>query len=127
MNNWRSMESAPRDGTIIELRCTYGVAPWYGLHRWTTEGFTSDPRWNSVDKPNQSIAADEEYLAWRPYAGSPENYVDPTGGAQNDPRYWREAVARKYHLPANYFENKQQVQNQKQTFWQKLRGLFNGR
>lgn len=31
---WREMDTAPRDGTIVELCCTYGVAPWYGLFRW---------------------------------------------------------------------------------------------
>lgn len=33
-SGWRDIASAPRDGTIIEIRNCYGVAPTYGLFRW---------------------------------------------------------------------------------------------
>jgi hypothetical protein len=108
---WRSMSTAPRDGSVIELRCTYGVAPWYGLFKWSNEVQTPDgrrvelgkKRWTDAIDVNKGVA-DESSLSWRPYSGAVENYVDPTHGRQNTDRYWREAVARKYGLPPDYFE-----------------------
>lgn len=35
---WKRMASAPRDGTTVEMLETYGVAPWYGIFRWTKDG-----------------------------------------------------------------------------------------
>lgn len=113
------MSTAPRDGTIIELRCSYGVAPWYDLYRWTDEiqveviGYDTDAegkwrqrdlgfetskgtrkKWVSATRPGHSMAS-EESLHWRPApAGSPANYVDPTNGAQKTNEYWRNACAR---------------------------------
>jgi hypothetical protein len=112
---WLPMSSAPRDGTVIELRCTYGVAPWYGLHRWTREQGSISPdggigvfmadtsRWVAVPDSSHSLD-DEQHLSWRPYAGKIEDYRDPTNGRQNTSRYWREGVAKKYGLPLDYFE-----------------------
>lgn len=107
------MDTAPRDGTYVELKNTYGVAPWYCIARWTDENFalgangtkmtfkTNKPSWV---KPDGVGPFSEESLHWRPYNGSVEDYVDPTGGMQNDPAYWRGAVASKYGLPINHFE-----------------------
>jgi hypothetical protein len=113
-DGWRSMDSAPHDGTIIEVRCTYGVAPWYGLFYWTNgvERTTfqgqqielhGQPRWAKVNEP-QSSFSDDPTFSWRPYTGSAQTYVDPTGGAQDTEQYWRRAAARKSGLPANTFE-----------------------
>jgi len=109
-DGWQPMEVAPRDGTIIELMCTYGVAPWYGLFYWSAKGMAQSmdggmveiefgqPRWvNAKDK--SSGVSDEPYLKWRPFNGGVNSYVDPTGGAQNSMAYWRDAVATKYGLP----------------------------
>ena len=106
--NWRSMASAPRDGTIIEICCTYGVAPWYGRYRWSSEmlvryGETKadgtaaitgaqlialdKPRWVAVDRVGSTLE-DGPYLQWRPTEQGP-SYTDPTGGAQNTEAYWR--------------------------------------
>lgn len=113
---WRSMDSAPRDGTVVELRCTYGVAPWYDLFKWTAENapiiqdgvtynFRDDqaPRWKKAQNLQSSVD-DGPYLSWRPYNGDAASYTDPTGGAQNDMAYWRGAVAHKYGLPLDHFE-----------------------
>lgn len=35
--DWRPVATAPRDGTIVEMLETYGIAPWYGIFRWTRE------------------------------------------------------------------------------------------
>jgi hypothetical protein len=105
---WLTMESAPRDGTIVEVRCTYGVAPWYGLYRWTN---TNSPaaecgyEWTKATDSNMSVL-DESCLMWRPYQGDVAAYVDPTGGAQDSGAYWRAAVAKKYGLPDDYFESR---------------------
>ena len=96
-SGWRSMDTAPRDGTIVELKCTYGVAPWYNLFRW------SDGRWEQHDDPSMGVSS-EDSLHWRPYSGEPSAYADPTGGAQNDAAYWRSAAARAHGLPPDYFE-----------------------
>lgn len=112
-DGWRSMDTAPRDGTWVELKCTYGVAPWYCLARWTDEqivycgdGATKkfkgrQPSWV---KPDGGGPFDEASLHWRPYAGEVASYTEPTGGMQNDMAYWRGAIANKYRLPLDYFE-----------------------
>lgn len=121
------MFTAPRDGTYVELKCTYGVAPWYCVARWTDENLaitsgggnvpikTSSPRWV---KPEGGGPSDEGSLQWRPYHDAIDDYVDPTAGYQNDPQYWRTAVARKYALPDNYFEPKQK----KSSLWERIFG-----
>lgn len=96
---WSEMASAPHDGTVIEVRCTCGVAPWFKLHRWDVE----QQRWADAKDPAFSFTESRGFM-WRPYTDSIENYVDPTGGQQYDPRYWREAAARSLGRPANYFD-----------------------
>lgn len=32
---WQSMDTAPKDGSIIEIMNTYGLVPWYGLFKWS--------------------------------------------------------------------------------------------
>lgn len=108
--DWRPIASAPRDGTIIEVRCTYGVAPWYGLYHWTekitVQGTVCDwqgtckpaqkttvhsPGWHKVGDDASGIAEDNSFM-WRPYKGTAQGYVDPTGGAQDTDQYWRHAA-----------------------------------
>lgn len=121
--DWRPIASAPRDGTIIEVRCTYGVAPWYGLYHWvsgpeevealsldadgTTKSHkvivTREPHWAKVGEPSLGFSEGPTFT-WRPYQGNATQYIDPTGGAQDSPAYWRGAVAQKYGLPLDYFE-----------------------
>lgn len=96
-SGWFSMDTAPRDGTWVELKCTYGVAPWYCVAQWNIE----ELRWK---KPDGSGPFSESSLHWRPYDGDIAAYTDPTGGMQNDAAYWRGAVASKYALPADHFE-----------------------
>lgn len=112
-NGWRSMDTAPRDGTWVELKCTYGVAPWYCIAHWTDEQSFKDQDGHqhifktgksSWVKPEGGGPFDEGSLHWRPYAGNVASYVDPTGGVQDDPAYWRGAVASRYGLPLNAFE-----------------------
>lgn len=112
-NAWLSMDTAPRDGTWVELKCTYGVAPWYCLARWTDEHIAHDQDGQAhpykANKPSWVQREgggpfNEGSLHWRPYTGEAVAYIDPTGGMQNDPAYWRCAVASKYGLPLNYFE-----------------------
>lgn len=104
---WYSMDSAPRDGTWVELKCTYGAAPWYCLARWTDEMFCFNGRGGrstfrssgkSWRKPDGGGPSSETQLQWRPYDGSVKDYVDPTSGAQNSAGYWRGAIAAKYRL-----------------------------
>jgi hypothetical protein len=117
--DWRSMDSAPRDGSTIEVRCTYGVAPWFGLYHWTDEMNYRDQsgalhqmrgqskRWGKVG--DEGMGFDEgPSFSWRPYRGDAAHYQDPTGGAQNSMAYWRGAVAAKYGLPLNTFERETQ-------------------
>jgi hypothetical protein len=69
---------------------TYGVAPWYGLFKWSPE----DKHWVRVDRTKEFVSEDA-CLFWRPYKGTGK-YVDPTGGAQNKIAYWCAAVHRPY-------------------------------
>lgn len=110
--DWQPMSSAPRDGTWVELKCSYGVAPWYCVARWTNEDIAigrdgpvkitnAEPAWR---EPEGGGPFSEGSLEWRPYRGEPEEYSDPTGGLQNSMAYWRGAVAAKHGLPADAFE-----------------------
>ena len=110
---WNSMDTAPRDGTWVEIKNTYGVAPWYCVARWTREDFARcsdgtrkkfempDPAWVT---PDGGGPCSEGSLHWRPYAGEVSAYIDPTGGMQNQMAYWRGAVAQQYGLPLDHFE-----------------------
>jgi hypothetical protein len=118
---WKSVSTAPRDGTIIEMMETYGVAPWYARFYWRKKGThveetipfiyvdksgkqttkvekisyaENNPRWIDADDA-QSGVTEDECLFWRPYKGTGK-YVDPTGGAQKSVAYWCAAVHRPY-------------------------------
>jgi len=99
-DKWQPMWKAPRDGTVIEMRNSYGVMPWYGLFKWTdmiasandpTLHKIDQPRWASVTQQGMSQGEEsEQHLTWRPApTTAPRAYVDPTGGAQETPEYWR--------------------------------------
>lgn len=113
-SGWQSMSSAPRDGSIIELRCDYGIAPWFGLFRWDGE------RWSNAIRDGSSVSG-EDTLTWRHTTAFTSNYVDPTGGQQDDPHYWRVAAARSYGLSDDYFEEraceKSAVASDDTRFW----------
>lgn len=71
---WRAMDSAPRDGTVIEIRCSWGYEPWYGNFRWSEGFFPGRFGWNRADDPRSGIIEEAEAcgkLAWRPiHAGA---------------------------------------------------------
>lgn len=102
---WKPVASAPHDGTVVEMMETFGIAPWYGIYKWTKEATSTDekgaripiklnsPTWISIDRPGTSVDEDE-CLFWRPYTNAGK-YVDPTGGAQDTVEYW----CRYLHLP----------------------------
>lgn len=111
---WQPISSAPRDGTIIEICCTFGVAPWYGLYKWEggeqcsnqnqslahgLAGMQGSPGrqgrdWVDVRDPLKSVT-DGDYLQWRPTNATAESYVDPTHGAQETTEYWLQACKRR--------------------------------
>lgn len=128
---FRSMYSAPRDGTIVELKCTISdAAPWYGLFRWTNQSYTmysdgtlvpyKDDKhsWHRVGGPGG--AAETSSLFWRPYLGNPKDYVDPTGGAQYRDGYWRGAIARKYGFPLDHFDIAEEKTVRPLPWWKRL-------
>lgn len=78
---FRSMNDVPRDGTVVEIECSYGVMPHYDIYRW------EDESWKSASRPGHGLAS-EAQCNWRPYSGDATNYVDPTGGAQWTNEYW---------------------------------------
>jgi hypothetical protein len=84
-DGWKSMDSAPRDGTVVELAETYGIAPWFGLHKFV------DGRWQSTSDSRMGVYEDN-CLYWRPHEGAAKSYVDPTGGKQNSIKYWCDAM-----------------------------------
>ncbi len=104
---WKPAATAPHDGTVVEMMQTYGVAPWYGIFKWTKEVLaiqgsalkpfqTDSPTWVQQDNPGHYVSEDA-CLFWRPYkkaAGG--KYVDPTGGAQNSVAYWCAAMHVQY-------------------------------
>lgn len=106
-----SIATAPRDGTIIEIKNTYGVAPSYALFRWSGEiawpdgrTTTTSPYWQSVKDCRSGLDGEGPWATWRPFIGDPSMYVDPTNGAQHTSEYWRGATAAKHGLPLDAFE-----------------------
>lgn len=88
-DGWKTMASAPRDGTVVELAETYGVAPWYGIYKFKDKG------WQKTSDPNSGVSEDN-CLFWRPYKGDASKYKDPTGGKQQSVKYWCDAMHIKY-------------------------------
>jgi hypothetical protein len=89
---WRSIGSAPRDGTTIELLQTYGIAPTYGLYKWDS----SLGRWTNVDR-DPHLGMGEACAFWRPYKAQDKPYIDPTNGAQYTVKYWCNAAGLYYN------------------------------
>ncbi len=101
---WRPMPDAPRNGLLIEVRCTAGIVPWYGLYHWITNTDRSDvARWARVDDESHTFTEGPDFT-WRPYHGDHRTYRDPTNGLQDDPAYWRGATADQYGLRLDAFE-----------------------
>lgn len=60
--DWRTMESAPRDATVVEIRNGYGLMPTYGLFRWTDEEWSMDSNCVRL-KPTKQIIAGESCMS----------------------------------------------------------------
>ncbi len=88
---WKAIEDAPQDGTIVEIRNNYGVAPTYFLFSYVPGNVYHEGRWVSVKNPQMGLDGGP-MVQWRPFAGDPQTYVDPTHGMQKDRDYWRGAV-----------------------------------
>lgn len=85
-SGWHDMETAPRDGTTIEIENAGGGKPWRGLYRWGgVQDFYEDERlpgedmsasgWRGV--PNAGSGFYTGAKAWRAFKGDPETYEDP--------------------------------------------------
>lgn len=101
---WRPMSEAPRDGTVIEVRNSAGVAPHYALHSWR-DWNNFGHEWYDFQSHPTFFDADNSRFQWRPYSGDITAYVDPTNGAQDKMAYWRGASAAANGLSPDYFES----------------------
>ena len=77
-NEWRSMDSAPRDGSIIELQCSFGE-PWIQQGRYIANDGFHGPVWqfsfgtwdnaytfiDAISHQARANGASECYLKWR--------------------------------------------------------------
>lgn len=82
-SDWKDIESAPRDGTPVELENCYGTRPTYRLCKWVDgEG------WRDVNDELRGVG-DGPWLRWREYSNSTSDYADPTNGAQETMAYWQ--------------------------------------
>ncbi len=92
-NGWQSMASAPRDGTVIEIRNDYGVMSSYGLYRWSSDGIP----WLSATQPMTGYGHDmEQHLRWRAYSGDPTSYDEGRSGVTLMPG---ESMTLQFELP----------------------------
>lgn len=117
--DWKPIDRLPkqfRDGRAVELMETFGIAPWYGLFKWTNKVVAAssicDTKGHCKEMPAEEITVDygwhsasngideDNCLFWREYNGS-DHYVDPTGGAQNGIAYWCRAAGEKYNPKTN--------------------------
>lgn len=107
-DGWRTMQSAPRDGTVIEFMETFGIAPWYDLYRWAVVESGSSARWvnsGSSGRAGNGVGEDS-CLFWRPYKGNPNAYHDPTNGEQNSTSYWCAAMGLPFNPRTGYCERR---------------------
>jgi hypothetical protein len=102
--HWKALEDAPHDGAAVEVLNAYGVAPHYGLFRydaknkwWYEVGALSvHPEWK------RGVLRDEGCMFFRPWAGDPAKYVDPTHGAQYSIKYECDAAGVPYDAKTGY-------------------------
>ena len=81
--DWKDIETAPRDGTPVELENCYGIRPTYSLCKWV-----NDQGWIYVSDEGRGVD-NGPWLRWREYKGSASEYIDPTNGVQETMAYWR--------------------------------------
>lgn len=97
---WKPIQDAPRDGTVIEVLETYGIAPWYGIYKWVElAGPYSDDRtprghWMSAENDHTGVI-ENPCLFWRSY-NKTGKYIDPTNGAQDTVEYQCQYMHRPY-------------------------------
>jgi hypothetical protein len=65
---WQPITTAPRDGTVIEIQCTYGAKPWTALVRWVDDrrgaGWIG---WHNAENDDSGVDPDFNWsLKWRP-------------------------------------------------------------
>lgn len=73
---YREMDSAPRDGSIIELKCYFGIEPWVSKAKWVQDPVAgsiwqmiSDSPWKSYVEDRYCLRQDGAGIAslkWRP-------------------------------------------------------------
>jgi hypothetical protein len=73
---WQDMSTAPRDGTPIEIKCTYGYEPWVQVGRWKQD-FRAGPIW--------SFQEGDGFLTFI----EDRNYGPRSHGANNSTLQWR--------------------------------------
>lgn len=114
-DGFSAINTAPRDGSIVEIKCKYGVVPWYGLFRWSDQGYAYGNQgltecsgwplgWRGGGQSAGSNVDEGPYLLWKPFVGDPSAWKDPRGEYEVSAAYERGAIAAKYSLPLDYFE-----------------------
>lgn len=70
---WKTMDSAPRDGTIIEIKHLSG---WQDIYQYKISIYGDGPRWCKYDNNSFGIF-EEENFRWRSFNKNPLNYNKP--------------------------------------------------
>jgi hypothetical protein len=106
IGGWMLLESAPKDGTVVEVLNTYGIAPHYSLNRWTKVGDSNMQGWVDLEQDHNFLLTDSKHcFFWRPYNYVPgKKYVDPTGGAQDKVAYECAWMHVQYNRKTGYCE-----------------------
>lgn len=83
--DWQTMETAPRDGTVVEIKNSYGLLPTFGLFRWERDS------WRSATNPRGGLMEGVEHkFSWRPHNGDLSTYRDYNPSIED----WRRAARR---------------------------------
>jgi hypothetical protein len=84
-SGWKTIDSAPKDGTVLEGMQTYGIAPY-----WSTVRFVNNHWVSGIDA---AISLEPSTcLMWRPLKVAVLSYQEPTLGKQDTTGYWCDAM-----------------------------------
>lgn len=67
--NWKKMKTAPKDGSLIEIKSVRQTYPLRGIRMWDTIRGWVNPLTDDIS------SIDQDWIRWKNYSGSIDEYV----------------------------------------------------